>query len=514
MHTVPIAEAMRDDCMMFVTPVDRVTWASPLHSTYADIYGTIYDPSIDKAASANICAIYNNKRDIVGLVSSHGALPGHFTRKCVMDNLATRHVNYYLDPTDDTKKEDGTASILTGADGDVMTEFPITYCRIETLPDGRVLYLMSLIPFTGAVVHPFFLVGPGGNTARVQYVGSYEAVLCDAAGIPLVTDQDAASGGTFVTGYKARSVAGAKPWTAMNLATLRTACANNGCQSQNSLFGQYLMLLMMIEGCSLDTQTTISPGFTFAKRLDYRYTRLTGRSNFGTGAGSVLADATIDSIIAFASLVVNSIIVYRDSTLDANNYFGWNSFSGSIYYTASVAPTNGSIAYSDTAGTNSGYTTASYSTATDAQKVISFSYRGIENPFGHVWKFEDGIQKYQNVVGGVVTDGCYWWTADTNLYTSVDQNAAASPTYTRVAHAWSASGWAKTWSPDSFFPLMVGGDNSTYMCDYFYNDAAAGACVVFRGGTVSIGAAAGVGSVNVSNGLAYASATLGGRIAC
>ena len=77
-----------------------------------------------------------------------------------------------------------------------------------------------------------------------------------------------------------------------------------------------------------------------------------------------------------------------------------------------------------------------------------------------------------------------------------------------------ASGWAKTWSPDSFFPLTGGGYNDTYMCDYFYNDAAAGARVVLRGGYVYDGAGAGVGCVYVVSGLATAYATIGGRLAC
>ena len=129
-------------------------------------------------------------------------------------------------------------------------------------------------------------------------------------------------------------------------------------------------------------------------------------------------------------------------------------------------------------------------------------------------EFSDGIQKCQNVVDGVLTGGCYWWTADTNLYPSTDQNAAASPVYTRVSHAWPASGWAKTWDPNSFFPLTGGGNIDKYMCDYFYNDAAAGARVVLRGGYVTNVANAGVCYVYVYDGLADARAYVGGRIAC
>lgn len=42
-------------------------------------------------------------------------------RPCVLQNM---NVNYYIQHEDCTKREDGTVAILTGADGDVMTEIP------------------------------------------------------------------------------------------------------------------------------------------------------------------------------------------------------------------------------------------------------------------------------------------------------------------------------------------------------------------------------------------------------
>ena len=239
----------------------------------------------------------------------------------------------------------------------------------------------------------------------------------------------------------------------MPQSTHRTAAANNGAQGVNSLFHQYLMLMMLIEGGSFDTQAAISPGFAYASAWNYAFTRLSGRANFGNGTGSILADATQDSAITWQSVA-------------------------------------------------------------DALKVVQFSYRGIENPYGEIWKFEDGIQKYQNVVDDALTDGCYWWTAATSLYTDVDQQAAASPTYAKVPHVWPATGYVKTWRPDNFLPLTVGGGSTTYLCDYFYNDSAAGARVVLRGGAVRDGAYVGGGYVHVYNGLAFAYSSFGGRLAC
>ena len=428
----------------------RESDASAPSGDSAVVYGVIYDPS----SSSPVCQKVVLSGTQLIAVDDFAMLPAHDFKRCVMDDLAARHVNYYLNQYDSAKKADGTAADLTGADGDVMVEIPITYWKYQTMNDGKILYLVSDKTFSGASIHPFFYVSPDGKTARNQYVGAYQSTICDASGtrIANMMNQDATASSSYAAGYKARSVAGCKPWTSMPQSTHRTAAANNGAQGVNSLFHQYLFLMMLIEGGSFNTQDAISPSFAYASTWDYAFTRLSGRANFGNGTGNILADSAQDSAITWQSVA-------------------------------------------------------------DALKVVQFSYRGIENPYGEIWKFEDGIQKYQNVVDGVLTDGCYWWTAATSLYTDVDQQAAASPTYARVPHAWPATGYVKTWRPDNFLPLTVGGSSTTYLCDYLYNNSAAGARVVLRGGYVYYGACDGGGFVSGIHGLANANTAIGGRLA-
>ena len=214
-----------------------------------------------------------------------------------MSNLANRTIAYYLHPDDSSKKLDGTAADLTGADGDVMVEIPITYWRIDHYTDANnhahTVWLVSNQAFTNSAPHPFFYVSPGGATLRTQYVGAFHSVICDSDGAPLTTSLEASASAAYVAGRKARSVIGAKPFTSMTQATHRTAAANNGGYGINSLFKQFLLLMMAIEGGSFDTQTTISEGFLFAKEWDYRYTRLSGRTvSMGNRTGSVFYDAT------------------------------------------------------------------------------------------------------------------------------------------------------------------------------------------------------------------------------
>ncbi len=409
------------------------------------VYGMDYDTAIATAATACKRVVLDDSGSYV-YVDNFSQMPAHNLRRCIMSNLATREIAYYLHPADSNYKEDGTAADLTGGDGDIMVEIPVAYWRIDHYTDAsghaHIVYLISDKQFTNSVPHDFFYVSPGGKTLRTQYVGACVSVICDANGAPLTTNIDATGSAGYSEGRKARSVFGAKPYTGMTQATHRAAAANNGGYGINSLFKQYLALLMYIEGCSFDTQTTISHGFLYASAWNYAFTRLTGRTAcFGNGTGSIHPDADIDSAIT------------------------WQDVS-------------------------------------DAQKVVAFSYRGIENPYGEVWEFEDGAV-------ADVLNGYLYHTADCSIYS--DSNYLT--TYLKTAHTWpTSSGYPKTWDERTFFALTNGGGSNTYLCDYFYptNNTAR---VVLRGGHVHNGAIGGAGCVYVIHALAYAYAYIGGRLA-
>lgn len=65
----------------------------------------------------------------ISMNSWDNIFPYNQIKPCVVKNDGT--VNYYLNPNDYTKKIDGTASVLSGADGQVMVEFPKVYWKIE-----------------------------------------------------------------------------------------------------------------------------------------------------------------------------------------------------------------------------------------------------------------------------------------------------------------------------------------------------------------------------------------------
>ena len=89
-------------------------------------------------------------------------------------------------------------------------------------------------------------------------------------------------------------------------------------------------------------------------------------------------------------------------------------------------------------------------------KVVQFQYRGIENPWGHVSTFVDGIVK---------DDNGYYMTTNCSAYT--DENYAS--TYTWKNHVWqSTSGYVKSFDIHTFYATEDGGSASTYLTSYFW----------------------------------------------
>lgn len=108
-------------------------------------------------------------------------------------------VNYYLDPTDFDKKADGTASILTGADGQVMIYKPAYWRKCDTVGDIQTVKV-STVPLPGWEYKQAYWIG--------QVLGS-------------------------VSGGKLQSIHGVMPTTDLNRSEFRTAArargSNNWC---------------------------------------------------------------------------------------------------------------------------------------------------------------------------------------------------------------------------------------------------------------------------------------------
>lgn len=106
-----------------VIPIDGVIYGVKIDTTNPSPEGAL---TYTDDAIGLVPARVNNK------VFSYGnwedKFPFNQVKPCV---LKLGVVQYYLNPNDYTKKEDGTPSIITGTDGDVMIEIPKIYWKFE-----------------------------------------------------------------------------------------------------------------------------------------------------------------------------------------------------------------------------------------------------------------------------------------------------------------------------------------------------------------------------------------------
>ena len=123
-------------------------------------------------------------------------------KRCVLNVNGT--VNYYLHPTNSNFKADGTPSVLTGADGNVMVEVPKFYAKIETVGNVN-KYSISLTPDVGYVVHPWFV--KAGVEVDYRYYRAYTG---------------------YNSGGRLKSISGVTPTSAQTIATFRSQAVANG----------------------------------------------------------------------------------------------------------------------------------------------------------------------------------------------------------------------------------------------------------------------------------------------
>jgi len=113
-------------------------------------------------------------------------------------------------------------------------------------------------------------------------------------------------------------------------------------------------------------------------------------------------------------------------------------------------------------------------------------YRGIENVYGHIWQFIDGINV--NYVNDSVAYA--YVNANPSTFTDDTQNG-----YTTLGKVPNSSGWIRSLIDDSWIPATdVGASSSTYMTDYHYVSSTQTGVwrVVLAGGSFSNGSSAGL----------------------
>lgn len=138
-------------------------------------------------------------------------------------------------------------------------------------------------------------------------------------------------------------------------------------------------------------------------------------------------------------------------------------------------------------------------------------YRGIENPFGHVWKHTDDVISVY--ISGY--DARFWYKCDSPDHFG-DSISNDNPYYKNIAANAVVTGYKTkivTTSTCDFFALSCNnGSETTYWCDYNWDNMDGSLHCLLIGGRSDSGGGAGLFNLSSDNGVGYSYAHIGSRL--
>ena len=393
----------------------------------------------------------------IGKAELHAELPVQsLIRRCVLKTDGT--VNYYLNANDSTKRDNGAAANLSGADGQVMVELPECYARFEM--DGtkrRALISTQELP--------------GFHKWNKAYISAYEATVQRSTNTLMSvvnTGADYRGGGNNADWDGTyRSLLG-RPATNISLTNFRAYARQGRSTEWNCNVYQLhkeLWWFFAIEYCNFNSQAEYNAA------LDSN-----GYHQGGLGAG-------------------------------VTQISDWGGYNGAMPFvpcgtTNSLGNRTGVVTYN---AMKADGTTVHYAAPVP-------SYRGVENPFGHIWKWTDGcLCNIQSEAAGGVS---MFYVCDNpaNFASSISAN------YDYRGDLPRSNGYVKEVILGEYgeiMPLSIGGGSTTYFCDNFYTDIPGSGSAtrgVLFGGGANADAIAGFVCARTSNAPAGAYSYIGSRL--
>lgn len=141
--------------------------------------------------------------------------------------------------------------------------------------------------------------------------------------------------------------------------------------------------------------------------------------------------------------------------------------------------------------------------------LMANRYRGIENPFGHIWKYTDGANI--QVTTGDSGLSILWTTDDPSNFSDTSYTG-----YDKKGNICRTNGYAKKMllgEDGDIVATEVGGSSSTYWCDYYYTYTQANRLqVVLVGGRADGGSYAGLADVSARDAPSDAYRDVGSRL--
>ncbi len=464
-----------------------------------------YGVSWDESQDSPTCARLGQGRSAAAAAKLPDNLMALQSRmkRCVINDAGV--VQYYLDPTDSTKKADGSAAILTGADGQVMVEIPQGWLKYNYSGTTH-QWLISKEQFNGASrLNAYYK-----NDAWVanRYMSAYEGVLYDVSTL-IYTDgiyQPAVSC-VFATVDDSLTIASLSgvfsKLTVGDKIVVSGTTNNNGTKTVASLVSATKITVSENLTDETAAATVVQTEKDWTATTGDKFCSISGKApiNYGTranfraaalnrGVGWRQQDYDLISAIQLLYLVEYASF-YSQSVIGAgltdwaaawpayNNYNPIN-FTG---LTNSLGNATGNLSNGD--GVVGSYMT----------------YRGIENFYGHLWKWVDGISINANVPYVTNTQP---FTDDTAVnYTDLGITLANADGYQNTLEQISRG----------FLPASVGAPASatTKITDYYWQAAAWR--VAMLSGAANSGAQAGAFYLDAHNASALLYQHISGRLA-
>lgn len=508
---------------------DTYFWPSSLTSTFTsapllsvttqkgyneavDHYITNYRTSYQGLAWNEVTDTYARLGSLSGLATSvspgNGNLPiqGKM-RGCLLKDDGT--VNYYLNAYDWAYKEDGSPSTLTGADGQVMVQIPAFYIKYEKYGNWHAWYI-SLYPLTGYTIHPAFT--KDGVNVAYRYIGAYEGILYDnsasiyANGLYLPADtvtftastKTIAVAGTFPTNPFTGLAAGDKikiTGTSNNNATFTVATTGDKSITVTETVADETANTTVIQTERDYTATTGDKLSSVSGKIPIAYLTRASSRVMATNRGAGWRQLDYDLVNALEWLILTEYGTFYIQNIPEigpgiTNITGWDKYSN---YNPFVASGNGN-AIGNATGDNAG------NTAAGTEKTKYSRYRGIENFYGHVYKWVDGININNNAP--FASNNSAVWADNTSTgYTNTGVTLASSDGYTSTLVN----------SSRVMLPSATTGTAGAFITDYYYQSTGwRGAAF---GGRASSGALAGAWFWDLSCGSGDVYRYIGARLA-
>lgn len=391
----------------------------------------------------------------IGNEDLHATLPvQNLIRRCVMTDDG--EVSYYLDSHDSTKKQDGTPANLDGTDGQVMVEIPEHYRRFTDNTELKAYDCeISLLPFDGA------------HKVNKCYISAYQATIHRPTNklSSVASMAPEYRGGNNSAQYDGtyRTMLGRPASGTVSLTSARNSAHNRGEGWEQMMYDVYVALywLYVVEYANLNPQLAFN-----SDRTDRGYRQ------GGIGDGVTTVNSTQwDEKFGYYGFVPCGI------TNELGNQ------TGVVLYDVPDAEEDSVWC-----------------------QVSVHSYRGVENPFGHIWHLCDGF-----LAVGNGTQQEYFICHDRKKFASTKNDG-----YESIGMSAGANGYMKTMLRTELGDILaasIGGGTTIWFADYHYEAFGGGTTYgLLLGGSAHTGAYAGFVCGNSVNGSSSTLAYIGSRL--